>query len=350
MISGFTTAAIGVATVLAVAGCSAGPAADADPSETKPASPSAGSDRIVLAIAGDVHFTERTAKLLDDPATAFGPVSQTFSSADHAVVNLETAVTERGTPEPKQYHFKAPPAAFDAVKSAGIDMVSLANNHALDYGQEGFADTLDNAAKAEMPVLGAGRDLEAALTPQYVTIGDTTVAYLAVSGVSELADTWQATEKRPGIAHFAHGDLITDAVAEANASADVVVVIPHWGTEGQQCPDAQQKKWAQRLSEAGADAIVGTHAHLLQGMGWQGSTFVAYGTGNFVWWWDDAFSNDTGVVELTIEHQKLSAARFIPAHIDDTGRPIPAKNDQAQRIQQSVDDLRDCSGLAETRS
>src|SRR5258705_1115947 len=90
---------------------------------------------ITLAFGGDVHFAERTLALLDSPSTAFGPISSVLSAADIAMVNLETAVTTGGTPEPKEYHFRAPPSAFAAVKAAGVDLVTLANNHSLDYGQ-----------------------------------------------------------------------------------------------------------------------------------------------------------------------------------------------------------------------
>ncbi len=129
------------------------------PSSGPSASPSpTGPPEITLAFGGDVHFAERTLSLLDNPATAFGPVSSMFTAADVAMVNLETAVTTRGTPEPKQFHFRAPPAAFDAVKAAGLDVVSLANNHTLDYGQVGLADTLAAASSRSVPVVGAGRE------------------------------------------------------------------------------------------------------------------------------------------------------------------------------------------------
>ena len=95
-----------------------------------------------------MHFAGRTLSLLADPATAFGPIARTLSAADLAMVNLETAVTRRGTPAPKQFHFRAPPSAVAAVRAAGVDVVSLANNHVLDYGQVGLADTLHAARVA----------------------------------------------------------------------------------------------------------------------------------------------------------------------------------------------------------
>ena len=334
--------------VVAVAACSgAEPATPADPPVSQPPTDDG---TITLVIGGDVHFAERTLSLLDDPASAFGPIAALYRDADHAVVNLETPVTDTGTAEPKEWLFKAPPTALEAVTAAGIDLVTLANNHALDYGREGLADTLDHAAAAGLPVVGAGVDRAAALAPHVVAIGDTTVAYVAVSQVWELWDTWMATPDRAGIAHTAHGDLVLDAVATADEAADVVVVLPHWGTEGQECPNDEQLDWAQRLADAGADAIVGTHAHLLQADGYLGDTYVAYGIGNHLWWWNDAESNDTGVVELTIEDGQLSGARFVPAVIDrDTGQPIPVDGAEADRILDDLDRLRDCAQLTAVR-
>lgn len=331
-----------------LSGCGGNAPADPGPDESSGTATSPDTDTsITVAIGGDVHFAERTLDLLDDPGSAFGPIAELYTAADHAVVNLETPVTERGEAEPKQWLFKAPPSAMEALTAAGIDLVSLANNHALDYGQEGLADTFDHAEAAGLPVVGAGQNREEALAAHLVTIDDTTIAYVAVSAVWELWDTWMAQPDRPGIAHIAHDDLVVAAVEAAAAAADVVIVLPHWGTESQECPDDEQFDWATRLADAGADAIVGTHAHLLQGNGYLGDTYVAYGIGNHLWWWNDAASNDTGVVELTIEDKKLTGARFVPASIDrTTGQPIPATGAEADRILSDLDELRGCAKLS----
>ena len=117
----------------------------------------AASGDITLAFAGDVHFAGRTARLLSDPATAFGPIASVLKSADFTAVNLETPVTSRGTPQPKTYHFRTTPAAFTALRDAGVDLVTMANNHVLDYGQTGLADTLAAAKAAQFPVRGDRR-------------------------------------------------------------------------------------------------------------------------------------------------------------------------------------------------
>jgi poly-gamma-glutamate synthesis protein (capsule biosynthesis protein) len=124
------------------------------------------------------------------------------------------------------------------------------------------------------------------------------------------------------------------------------VVYLHWGIEGHGCPSAEQKTLATRLAEAGADAVVGTHAHQLLGGGWLDRTYVAYGLGNFLWWRDNAYSNDTGVLQLTFRGRQVVAGALVPARIDERGTPVPSTEDTAARIQRKWTDLRGCTDLA----
>ncbi len=309
-------------------------------------SPSASQD-ITLAFGGDVHFSGRTLALLDDPQTAFGGMAPILARADLAFVNLETAVTERGTPEPKEFLFRAPASAYAAVKAAGIDAVSIANNHALDYGQVGLADTLAEAARAGVPALGGGPAAQA-YQPWLTEVNGTRIAVVALSHVNELWQRWEATDTRPGLAMLRNPLRALAAVKTARAQADVVVVMLHWGPEYQECPNAELKALAAQLIEAGADLLVGGHQHLLLGAGWQGRAYVAYGMGNFLWWRNDAMSNDTGVLWVTLRDSKLASARLIPAYIDRvTGQPYPVGGEVADRIAGEQQRLRECAGLAE---
>lgn len=310
---------------------------------------------ITLAFAGDVHFPEddggvpnRTGALLADPATAFGPVAEVLSAADVAMLNLETAVTERGTPEPKSFLFRAPPAAFEAVRAAGVDVVSLANNHALDYGREGLADTLAHGAEAGVPVVGAGEDAAAAYAPWVAEVSGVRVAYLGFSQVWELWESWRAGEREAGLAYAMDVELAVAAVRAAREAADVVVVYVHWGEEGNECPVGEMTELARELVAAGADLLVGTHAHLMLGGGWLDDAYVQYGLGNFLWWRDHRFSNDTGVLWVTLRGPEIESVELRPAVISErTGQPIPAKGNEADRITRKYADLRACTGLAE---
>ncbi len=328
--------------MVVVAGCAVQQSAWVTPS------PSAQKTEITLAFGGDVHFEDRTRRLLDRPETAFGEIAALLGAADLAFVNLETAVTERGTPEPKEFLFRAPASAYSAVKAAGVDAVSLANNHALDYGREGLADTLDAAQAAGVPALGAGLAADA-YRPWVRQIAGTRIGVVAVTHVNELWEQWQATDSQPGLAMLRDEERALEAVRSARRVADVVVVWTHWGPEYEECPNAELKRLAATLIEAGADLIVGGHQHLLLGAGWQRRAYVAYGMGNFVWWRNDAASNETGVLWATIRDKALKHVELKPAYIDRvTGQPAPANGEVAQRILDEQARLRECAGLSDS--
>jgi poly-gamma-glutamate capsule biosynthesis protein CapA/YwtB (metallophosphatase superfamily) len=317
------------------------------PSPAVPSSPSPAVAEAVLAFAGDVHFTGRTLRLLQDPRTAFGPFARVLSGADFAMVNLETAVTARGTPEPKTYHFRAPVSAYSAIKAAGVDLVSVANNHTLDYGQVGLADTLDSAQQAGMPVVGAGRDAAAAYAPHLVTVGGLRLAVLAFSQVHALSSTWRATDSRPGIAVAFDLARTTAAVRAARAKADVVIVFMHWGVEGSSCPSGEMKTFAGKMAAAGADLVLGTHAHVLLADGWKGATYVHYGLGNFVWY-TGSHSTDTGVLRLTVRKEGVVRREFLPGVVSGTGQPVPVTGAAKQRVESKLAEAAECTGLAES--
>jgi poly-gamma-glutamate synthesis protein (capsule biosynthesis protein) len=171
-----------------------------------------------------------------------------------------------------------------------------------------------------------------------------------MSQISELWRSWRATKTTSGIAMARDTQLAADAVRRAARDADVVVVYLHWGTEYQNCPSAEQRSLARRLADAGADVLVGTHAHVLLGDGWLGDTYVHYGLSNFVWWRNDAATNDTEVLRLTVRSRRVAAAEVIPAYIDrSTGIPAQATGSQAQRILAVRQRATACSGLSPTQ-
>ncbi|HLL65929.1 MAG TPA: CapA family protein [Micromonosporaceae bacterium] len=325
--------------------------ASADPpaQRTPAPAPSTPTGPLTLAFGGDVHFTDRTARLLRDPDTAFGPAAAVLRAADLTVVNLETAVTERGTREPKTYTFRTPPTAFDALRAAGIDAASLANNHALDYGRVGLADTLDNADRAQFKVFGAGRNADAAYAPLIVPVRGVRVGLVGFSQVRDLAEPWAPTADRSGIAMAWDVERSVAAVAAARRDADLVIAFNHWGQEGNACPTADQKRFAAQVAGAGADVIIGAHAHVLQGDGWLGQTYVAYGLGNFLWY-STSHSTDTGILKLTIEGRRVVSSTLVPAVVSTAGQPVPLTGAAATRAAERFAGLRRCTGLADRSS
>jgi poly-gamma-glutamate synthesis protein (capsule biosynthesis protein) len=342
----------GAAMMLAAACSSSAPARHTTKAAADRAGPvvrhrsrTAAAGEITLAFAGDVHFAGRVARLLKDPATAFGPITSVLRSADFTAVNLETAVTSRGRPQPKTYHFATTPDAFTALRDAGVDLVTIANNHVLDYGQIGLADTLAAAHAAHFAYVGAGVNAAAAWAPYVTTINGNKIAIVGVSDVAELASSWVATAGRPGEANAINLGRTLAAVRAAKRRARTVIVFMHWGTEGTACPDQNQLSLAPQLAAAGATIIIGSHAHMLQGSGWLAHTFVAYGMGNFLWW-EHSYSTATGVLKLTLRPHAPLTARFIPAVVSRTGQPIVDRGAAARRALAAYASLRTCAGLS----
>ena len=335
------------------AGCSASTpsrrAADAAAERASPITmyhpPAVAPGEITLAFAGDVHFAGRVARLLTDPATTFGPITSVLKSADFTAVNLETPVTSRGQPQPKTYHFATAPDAFTALRDAGVDLVTVANNHILDYGHTGLADTLASANAAHFPYVGAGVNAAAAWAPYVTTINGTKIAIVGVSQVAELASSWVAKAHRPGVANTINLRRTLAAVRAAKRHAGIVIVFMHWGTEGTACPDRNQLSLAPKLAAAGASIIIGAHAHMLQGSGWLGHTFVAYGMGNFLWW-ENSYSTATGVLKLALLPHAPLTARFIPAVVSGSRQPTVDQGAAARRALAYYASLRRCAGLS----
>ncbi len=316
-----------------------------------PAAPPRPDGVITVAFAGDVHFEGRTENRLTvaPPGQALGPISATLSDADLAVLNLETAITGRGAPEPKLYTFRTSPKALDALQGSGVDVVSLANNHAVDFGADGLADTLAAKAASPIPVVGIGRNAKEAYAPYLTTVRGVKVAVLAASQVEDLTNQkWRAGATKPGIASALDVTALLKAVTEARRQAPVVIVYLHWGEEGKACPTSAQTALAKKLAAAGVTAVVGTHAHTMVGAGMLGNTYVGYGFGNFLWYGTSDYPNsdDTGVTTLTLTAAgRVTGERFTPAVVDGTGVPVPQTGAAAVAAGKRRDGLRGCAGL-----
>lgn len=345
-----------------------GPAPESVGPTTAPApttTPTQVSRPVTVAVAGDVHFEGVLRSRLDDPATALAPAASPLAEADAAIVNLETSVGTGGRPEPgKRYTFQAPPSAFTALAAAGIDVATMANNHALDFGREplpGMFDAIDAASTADPPlaVVGIGRDAAAAFRPAIIDVDGTTVATVGATVADDdpTADPtglWAATDESPGTADAINPTRLLRAVDQADRSADVVVVYMHWGIQGEQCPTDSQQALAAALVGAGADVVVGSHTHRLQGAGRLGEGYVAYGLGNYAWYSQASDATSiTGVLTLTIEpapnragsHATVVSADWAPARIGPDGLPAPLTGAERTRFDADLAALRACADL-----
>jgi poly-gamma-glutamate synthesis protein (capsule biosynthesis protein) len=303
-----------------------------------------------ISFAGDVHFSGRVRTRLDhNPATVFAQAAPVLRKADLTMVNLETAVTNGGVQQNKLFTFRAPPEGFTALRDAGIDVATMANNHGADFGTPGLHDSLAAIKSSGFPVIGIGKDATQAYAPYTATLNGTRVAIIAADQVQDETTLrlFSAGPGKPGVAN-AYSPQLISAVKRAKAAGYVVIVYVHWGIEYQTCPSSDQTSLAHELARAGASAVIGTHAHVLQGAGWlPNGTYVEYGLGNYLWWM--SFGNnqdDNGVLTLTFRRSKVVAGSFHPSHLDDRGVPVPARGAERSRIMAEWNADRQCTDLS----
>ena len=302
---------------------------------------------VVLAFGGDVHFEGVLASgLAANAAGLLDPIEPVFRHADLAVVNLETAVTSGGSPTPKAFVFRAPASAFAALRGGGVDVASMANNHGLDYGEAGLRDSIAAAKRHRFPIVGIGLNAKLAYRPFRRTINGRRIAVIGATQVldDELISAWTAGPGKPGLASAKDVPRLLQEVRAARKTSDTVVVYLHWGIELQQCPSADQRTLAKQLVAAGADVVVGGHAHRLQGAGRLGNALVGYGLGNFAWYGTSELSTQTGVLLVTVDGRRVVSYRWVPARIVD-GVPRPLTGSERLSELASWRSLRGCTGL-----
>jgi len=278
---------------------------------------------VTIVFAGDMNAEGVLEDRLGaDPGGFVGPFAPIISGADLAVGNLETAITERGTPVPgKSFSFRAPPAVLDGLRMGGFDTVSLANNHGMDFGIEGLEDSVAaKRASGDDFVIGIGLDEAEAYAPYSTEINGQRIAVVGATQVLDgsLIDLWTAGPDKGGLASAKRNDRLVQAVVDARADHDTVIVFLHWGIEAEECPAQRQFDLATELEAAGADVIVGGHAHRVQGGGRLGSAVVHYGLGNFLFRANSAAGARTGVFRVTVTGQEVNSYEWIPGQVQDS--------------------------------
>lgn len=294
-----------------------------------------------LTFAGDVIFSGKVQSLLEQEGYGYPYtyVQKRFKNDDLTVINLETPVTALSTAgADKSFVFKSSPKALGPLKDAGVDVVNLANNHTLDQGIKGLLDTIKNLDKAGIAHVGAGKDASAAYAPVYVERKGIKIAIVGVSRV--LPETnWAAGPDHPGAASAYDPKAAARAVAEARKNADVVVAIAHWGKERVDMPDENQKTLAHAMIDAGADLIIGGHAHVLQGFEQYKGKWIAYGTGNFIFTKSaTAKTWETGVFQAECSKNGDCSMKLVP-YWAELGRPVPMQKADAQKLLKRIDNL-----------
>lgn len=298
----------------------------------------ASEEETVLAFAGDILFDPQYAVMARLKQRG-GGIEEAFSAdlltrmrgADLFMVNNEFPYSDRGAPtEGKQFTFRAQPESASYLEEMGVDIVSLANNHASDYGEVSLLDTLDVLEKMEMPYVGAGRNLEEAKKPACFVMNDKRIAILSATQIerNDNPDTRGAGEATPGTFRCWNPENLLAEIREAREDNDIVIVYIHWGTENEEQIDWAQREQAEMIAEAGADLIIGDHPHCLQPVGYVGDVPVIYSLGNF---WFNSKTLDTCLVEVTIPAEGEMTVKVLPAKQSDCRTQL-LSGAEAQRV------------------
>ncbi|MCR8643868.1 CapA family protein [Paenibacillus sp. N1-5-1-14] len=312
----------------------ASPKVTPSPTPTQTPSTTTGqSDPIHIVFAGDalMDWSVKEAIKKNGPDFPFQFVKKEVSAADYAFVNLETAITNHNEKDTNQiYNFKSDPIALQGLKNAGFDIVSIANNHVLDFKEPGFLDTLKHLTDAGLKYVGGGRNAEEAYKAQTVEIKGKKIKFLAFSRF--IPQTyWFAQKNRPGIAEAYNEKSVLPVIERERKGADYLLVYMHWGVEKTNKPEAWQRTYAHKILDAGADAIVSSHVHVLQGFEFYKGKPIAYSIGNFLFPdYVKGDNADTGILHLNLQDGKV-AMEFKPYFIQ--ANQIIKRDDDYERKQ-----------------
>ena len=298
---------------------------------------------VTIALVGDVTASGVLADRLAGPPEGFvGPLASVLRDADLAVANVDAAIVE--DPGGATDAATVPPVILDALAGAGVDVVSAANDEALDLGIEGLYQTL-GADEGRDVVLGIGPDETAAYAPFVRQVGGHTVAVIAATQVldAERIATDTAGVDQAGVASAKRVDRLVEAVGAARVDADTVVVYVHWGATGETCPTTSQQELATALVAAGADVVAGPGSGRVQGAGRAGDAAVAYGLGGFLV--DEPEAPTTGVLLVRVDGRDVLDLEWVPAERRD-GVPVPLEGGEAAAAVAEWESRRDCTGLA----
>lgn len=253
---------------------------------------------------------------------AFSGMQGLFQRDDLTIVNMECPVSSIGSAVPKEFNFECDPAALPAAKAAGVDVANMANNHAYDYGPEALVDTRRNLANAGLHPVGGGVDPAQAEQAQLFDIKGWRVA---VVGIDEVVDPYPEEVAAPGHPGTACGhdvDCMVAQIKRADAQADLVLVVIHWGVELDTQPESYQVEQGHRFIDAGADVIIGGHSHRLQPLSVYRGKPIFWSLGNFVWPHLSEEGSRTAIAEVTIGPRGGTHARLVPVYIESSGHPV----------------------------
>jgi poly-gamma-glutamate capsule biosynthesis protein CapA/YwtB (metallophosphatase superfamily) len=295
-----------------------------------------------ITAVGDIMLGRRVGdRHRSDPGAPLKPLAKRLAAAEITVGNFESTLSAAGAPRQGNDSFAASPGVIPGLRTAGFDLMSLANNHVGDYGDRALRQTLSRFASAGIKTVGAGQNLAAARRPVIVEREGVRVGFLAIDSIGE---TPAATRIRSGTNRLnmppRTGPLnrsqlqrISTDVRALSKRVDVAVVITHWGTQYTHRPEPSQRQAARALANAGADLVIGGHPHWVQGFEMAGSTVVVHSLGNFVFDMDFQTKTREGIfLEIVLWGGAVKAVEPVPYQIDGAFTPRLIRGERAQNI------------------
>ena len=248
-------------------------------------------------------------------------------AADILFVNNEFTFSDKGEKQAqKTYTFRANPANVSVYKELGVDVASIANNHIYDYKADAMRDTIVTIEGAGIACIGGGENIAQAKKAAYFRINGKVIAFIAAGRAEPWFETPTAGKEKLGILDAYGSDNCVNAIKDAAANSDYVFVYVHWGTENSHNTSGEQITEGKRYIDAGADAVIGAHSHILQGMDFYKGRFIAYSLGNF---WFNLKELQSGYLELVIDENGKIQPQFIPCQTN--GGKTFIENDESKR-------------------
>ncbi|MDR1217250.1 MAG: CapA family protein [Oscillospiraceae bacterium] len=278
---------------------------------------------VTVVIGGDVLPDGRIGtKIVNGEygAVLDAAMAERIRSADVTMINLETSVSERGEPiADKTYTFRSPPGNLSFLTQwLGVDVVSIANNHTLDYGWDAFRDTITNLDEYGIAHIGAGGNIAEAAKAYVAETGGIKIAFFAANQVLTSTDWAAGTNKAGQLIARESGNLgaLGDAIADVKHECDYIVVYMHWGIELDLIPYERQTSVAHALVDAGADVVIGSHPHVVQSFEYYNGKPIIYSVGNFLF---NALHSETVVIFLRFDTTNSAVTiEAVPAGISGT--------------------------------
>ncbi len=306
------------------------------------------SEQINLAFVGDIMMGANVDKLLQKHGYDYPylHISSILQDADITAGNMENPITDRGEAiEDKSYVFRTSPMAIPDLVKSGFDVFNLANNHTLDYGLVGLQDTIRLLREAGLYGVGAGMNQEEAYEPVIIEKNGVRVAYIGLTKVVPDV-SWKADKNIPGLAETYNYTRPIKAIQSASEVSDMVVVIVHWGIEGETEARIDERELAHRYIDAGADLVIGSHPHVLQAIESYKGKWIAYSLGNFIFTTNGkSGTNESVIIQASCSKLGDCKLNVVPV-LAEYAQPKLMEDEAAKVIFQHLTDI---SYFAEVR-